>query len=66
MSKLSDKTFANKQTLHSECSCCEHAAKRINQLERTIVRIIDAHDAPPDVRMRAIEDALMLGRGLTF
>ena len=39
---------------------------RIMQLERALVRLIDAHDAPEPVRAKAIQDALFVGRGLTF
>lgn len=42
------------------------ANRRIMQLERALVRLIDAHDAPEPVRAKAIQDALFVGRGLTF
>lgn len=42
------------------------ANARIMQLEQALVKIIDAHDAHPQVRAKAIENALFVGRGLTF
>jgi hypothetical protein len=39
---------------------------RLAQVERALVKLIDAHDAPEPVRAKAIEDALFVGRGLTF
>lgn len=42
------------------------ANARIMQLERALVMLIDAHDAPAPIRTKAIECALFVGRGLTF
>lgn len=38
MSKQSEATFAEGDTRHSECSCCEHAAERIATLKAEKMR----------------------------
>lgn len=61
MEKPTNETWCRTHGVPKDSRPC--LLERVDQLESALVAIIDAHDAKD---LRAIEDALMVGRGLTF
>lgn len=62
MTSKADRTMARGETMHSCCSCCEHAAERIDELRQSLIGGIEGVKAKRDLTKWAEANERLLAR----